>query len=451
MAGVTTIFCDDKFNKQAKSCGITPGQAYDLRTGYNINDPKVRDEITRYLRTEKPDLVVGSPICGPFSQMNHTNDQTTEAAKAKKKMAVDHLKFTFECFEIQIKENNKYVLVEHPWSAESWGHEIVERAKACLGMKIDRCDQCCFATKEYTDRHGTTGLIKKPAGFMTNCPEIGHNLNKTFTACHKHVDLFGGLPQKSQAYSEELVRAVLRGLKTALLQGKRAGLFTSKGDLRGVSKPPPEHYITHFPKHEGSEVCQDSKPQAAPHRRRKKKRTRALAKGEVPPPPGLDRHPPAKAFRDLVSADHAVISDKDGYFLRNDKHALIIQDKATYFSLAEPVKNKTAEESTRCFREFLTAEEAQAVKLVHSDNAKELKVAVQACGIRHDESIPNVPQTNGISEAAVKRAKQGTVACLDQSGMASGYWAVAMKYWCRVHNCAEKIQDTESPFEGKTP
>ena len=115
------------------------------------------------------------------------------------------------------------------------------------------------------------------------------------------------------------------------------------------------------------------------------------------------------------------------------------------------MKNKTAEESTRCFQELPTAEEAQAVKLVYSDNSRELKVAIQACGIRHDKSIPNVPQTNGISEALLKRAKQGTAACLGQSGLATGYWAVAMRYWCRAHNSADKIQDTESPFKGKTP
>ncbi len=100
MAGVTTIFCEDKFNQQAARCGIKPGQAYGLRTGYNINGPKVKDEIRCCIWTGKPDLVVGSPICGPSSQINGINDQITEAATAKRKMVIEHLKFTFGCCAI---------------------------------------------------------------------------------------------------------------------------------------------------------------------------------------------------------------------------------------------------------------------------------------------------------------------------------------------------------------
>ena len=46
-----------------------------------------------------------------------------------------------------------------------------------------------------------------------------------------------------------------------------------------------------------------------------------------------------------MSADHAVTIGKDDYSVHGDKHALIIQDKATYFSLADHVENRTAEES----------------------------------------------------------------------------------------------------------
>ena len=251
MADVTTMFCDDKFNQQTTKCGIKPGQAYDLRTGYNINDPKVKDEIERNIRAEKPDLVVGSPMCGPFSQMNSINDQITEADIARKKTAIEHLKFTFEFLEIQMK-NAKYVICGRPWSSESWKHDIIKEAEARFGMNICKLCQCYFATQEYTDRHGTTGLIKKPTGSMTNCPDISQKLNKMCTADHKHVGLFGGLSQKLQAYPEKLVQAVLRGLKNALRKKcPMSGLFAMKGDLRGVPKRHPEHYVIFFRKHEG--------------------------------------------------------------------------------------------------------------------------------------------------------------------------------------------------------
>ena len=80
MNGVPTVFCDDKFNKQAEKFGIQLGVAFDLRTGHNIDDPKVRKEIRRHVRVDKPDLVVGSPICGPWSSINFFNDPNTPNA-----------------------------------------------------------------------------------------------------------------------------------------------------------------------------------------------------------------------------------------------------------------------------------------------------------------------------------------------------------------------------------
>ena len=92
-----------------------------------------------------------------------------------------------------------------------------------------------------------------------------------------------------------------------------AGLYGGKGDLRGVTTPPPEHYITYFPEHEGCEVCQDSKAQASPRPRRKETRLQKIAAGESPQPLDTDTHLVATASGDLLSADHAVNLDPNDY------------------------------------------------------------------------------------------------------------------------------------------
>ena len=163
MTGVTTISCDDKSNEQAARCGIKPGQAFDSTR---------QDEKGHCLRTEKPDLLVDSPICGPLSQMQNINDKNSEAFHAKLKMAIAHLTFTLECFDLQVLDDKKFVSFGHPWTCKSWEMDLANEAMTRFGLDICFRDQCFSATTEHTDRHGTTGLIKKPTGFMTNCPEM---------------------------------------------------------------------------------------------------------------------------------------------------------------------------------------------------------------------------------------------------------------------------------------
>ena len=64
---VGTLFCDEKFNEQCARFGLDRGFAFDLRCGYDINKPSVKDEARIRLKKEKPALVVASPNCTPFS------------------------------------------------------------------------------------------------------------------------------------------------------------------------------------------------------------------------------------------------------------------------------------------------------------------------------------------------------------------------------------------------
>ncbi len=122
---MSAIFKDDKFNKEANEYCISPGFAMDIRTGYDFDREETREEARTKLRKEKPSLLIGSPICGPWSQMNNIN-KDSENMRANMKKAIKHLRFTLEMFAIQIEENHGFVLVEHPWTAKSWGTDIMQ-------------------------------------------------------------------------------------------------------------------------------------------------------------------------------------------------------------------------------------------------------------------------------------------------------------------------------------
>ncbi|MDP7560817.1 MAG: hypothetical protein QF745_09785, partial [Planctomycetota bacterium] len=210
---VSAIFNDDKFNKEAKKYGISPGFAMDIRTGFDFELEDARAEARARLREEKPSLLIGSPICGPWSQMNNIN-KDSENMRAHRKRAVKHLRFTLEMFTIQVEENHGFVLFEHPWTAKSWDTDIMQEMMRLSGMKIYRCHQCMYQDKKI-QANGKFGFIRKDTGWATNCPDIGSLLTKTCDGKHEHVSLENGVTARAAFYCIGLVRAVLRGLAKA--------------------------------------------------------------------------------------------------------------------------------------------------------------------------------------------------------------------------------------------
>ena len=74
-------------------------------------------------------------------------------------------------FIIQIEENHGFVLFEHPWTAKSWGTDIMQEIAHLSGMRIYRCHQCMYQDKEI-QANGKYGYIRNDTGWATNCPDI---------------------------------------------------------------------------------------------------------------------------------------------------------------------------------------------------------------------------------------------------------------------------------------
>ena len=68
------------------------------------------------------------------------------------------------------------------------------------------------------------------------------------------------------------------------------------------------------------------------------------------------------------------------------------------------------------FRGSWAQEPRAKAKYVYTDGSKEFEKAARDLQWLHDDSNPYRPETNGVAERAVRRAKEGTSATLVQSG-----------------------------------
>lgn len=75
-----------------------------------------------------PDLVIGSPPCGPYSMLQELNVWRTPPDVRARTLAQadEHLEFCCKQYEARHRRN-KYFLHEHPAYARSWGRAAIQR------------------------------------------------------------------------------------------------------------------------------------------------------------------------------------------------------------------------------------------------------------------------------------------------------------------------------------
>ena len=70
---LTEIYSPERVVKLCEKYGLSGGKSFDLRTGYDLSDPQVQARVVKYLQTEKPKLVIGSPPCTYLSMLQELN------------------------------------------------------------------------------------------------------------------------------------------------------------------------------------------------------------------------------------------------------------------------------------------------------------------------------------------------------------------------------------------
>ena len=112
---VTEVFSPPRVTIQAKKFGLEVGDAWDLTTGWDFNNPSHRAAAERYVEEKKPLVIIGSPPCTPFSQLQTLN-KNAAGRDQKWREGVEHMRFVVKLYRKQV-EAGRVFLHEHPRNA----------------------------------------------------------------------------------------------------------------------------------------------------------------------------------------------------------------------------------------------------------------------------------------------------------------------------------------------
>ena len=210
----------EKAKETFRSLNIEGLNALDLRTHkpngqcWNFDLSNDRKEAKHLVETTCPEWLILSPPCTMFCLMsvnvNHPKMDPAKLLKLKK-LARQHLHFALSLARLQMKAG-RHFLFEQPATATSWKDPgMVSMAKE---PRVDvvvghQCQYGCVTT----NKEGFECPALKPTKWMSNSPAMLARLDKKCPKNHKHAALFGKRLAQAAFYPEDLVLAILRGIR----------------------------------------------------------------------------------------------------------------------------------------------------------------------------------------------------------------------------------------------
>ena len=215
---VSEVYSPPRIVTVAEAAGLRGGFSLDLTApdcnGYvwDFSERDCRERARRLMREQKPYLLIGSPPCTAWSNLQNLNrcrPGGSEKVDEQQRRAKVHLLFCTSLYLEQMAAG-RYFLHEHPQSATSWKENcMVDLASNPMVMETV-IDQCAYGLKS-KDKEGEAPA-KKPTKFYTNSVAIGQELRQRCPGCERHVQLVEGRAAAAQQYPRELCRAVTRGI-----------------------------------------------------------------------------------------------------------------------------------------------------------------------------------------------------------------------------------------------
>ena len=241
-ASVAEFFCPGKFASRTGLLGLPDGIAFDLRTGWDLDKQADQKAAWKWVKQRKPYLIIGSPMCGPFSVLQAMNDIHSQAYNLQLRKALRHLRFCLELYRYQVRMGRKF-LHEHPQTATSWKLPMVQEFLKMDGVRVELGDQCVFGQTTTNDDKKVT-LAMKPTNWMSNDDHILAAVGRKCpnrscpkdSPVHVHQPLVGGRAKATESYPERLCIAVLKALRQSmrsvgLLGAMEVGYHVDEPDL----------------------------------------------------------------------------------------------------------------------------------------------------------------------------------------------------------------------------
>ncbi len=166
------------------------------------------------MREQKPTLVIGSPVCTPFSRLQALSWGRSRKTDAKLQNdleeATRHMEFVAELYKMQ-DDAGRYYLHENPAQATFWQLACIQRVMGLASTKLVEADQCQYGLMNRDPVKGW-GPALKPTKFMTNSLMLARELGLRCDRNHEHVHLMSGRAGPAAKYPQQLCEAICRGL-----------------------------------------------------------------------------------------------------------------------------------------------------------------------------------------------------------------------------------------------
>ena len=175
---VCEVFSPPRVGRVARRYGVNPGDAMDLTTGWDFNLESHRKLAEEYVDKQFPLVVIGSPPCPPFNQLQaFSPDSRSKAAKWRE--GARHMEFMVRLYRKQLDAGRVFIH-ENPAHATSWALPVIRKMMAEVGVDVVETDQCMFGLKIWGGNRHHLVPAKTPTKFMTNSRAIGNELRRRF-------------------------------------------------------------------------------------------------------------------------------------------------------------------------------------------------------------------------------------------------------------------------------
>ena len=172
---VAEVYSPPRVVEVATSMGLRGGWSLDLTTQDELGNPwdfnklHMRNKAVRKLLSDKPLVLIGSPMCTAYSTISRINYIKMDPIEVEHRLATarKHLEFCVKLYDIQWR-SGRHFLHEHPDGAGSWQESCVKKLLVKHGVIRTTGDQCMYGLKP-KDEKGV-GPARKRTGFMTNSP-----------------------------------------------------------------------------------------------------------------------------------------------------------------------------------------------------------------------------------------------------------------------------------------
>ena len=154
-----------RFSAMAHEFGMHPSIAFDLRSGWDLDDQDSVDYAWKCLTEMSPAMLFTSPKCAPFSTISNLN-KDKPGFIISKGVCSRHLAECIKMIKYQISMG-RFFCHEHPLYASSWSEEIA----ALAGVTKVECDQCMLGQGTWKDG---CGCPQGKAQDSCDCPQAGN-------------------------------------------------------------------------------------------------------------------------------------------------------------------------------------------------------------------------------------------------------------------------------------